>query len=599
DALLAVGGSTDAAAAHVVKGTDVGDAHSVAILIRASDEAASTAPDNAADLRLQAVDLIPHTDADRPQRVAETIGLLHRAGRSDEGWPLAETALQTGLPNEVQAQMHFEAAEALAVGGHSAAALAHTRTALELDGVEDSTRGLLLAAEASAQLAAGEPRAALRAGEKAVSLGRRLGKDACVDRALVTMGAAEGMRGRLSRSLRLLEQAAELVSSDSSESRHIEQQWTRGCTLIALDRFDEASAAFAGAQQWANRYSSQGTAVFGCLCRSQLQLYKGALDDALAEAESGLVRAGELESWTHVPELLAVLAEVCAYREQPELAKRHVVRGIGLVGPRTRFTTQPLAWASAVIDEAATNDCSDSSAVLAPLAAALERWPDHSLALAFNPVIAPRLVTLALKVKDEKLASAAAEAAESLSRGNPGVASLAAAGMQARGVLENDAECLVAAVREFQASPRPLARARACVDAARVLSQQHRSAQAAEHLQTALAEYESVGAASPARRVRERLSGQAARGKDRKAAHRPAFGWGSLTEAELRVARLVARALTNRVIADELELSPHTVESHLRHAFRKLDIGSRIELTRVVLRQEAALENDRRLDGHP
>jgi len=64
---------------------------------------------------------------------------------------------------------------------------------------------------------------------------------------------------------------------------------------------------------------------------------------------------------------------------------------------------------------------------------------------------------------------------------------------------------------------------------------------------------------------------------------RPNFGWASLTAAELRVARLAATGLTNRVIADELELSPHTVESHLRHAFHKLDVRSRVELTRVVL----------------
>ncbi len=64
---------------------------------------------------------------------------------------------------------------------------------------------------------------------------------------------------------------------------------------------------------------------------------------------------------------------------------------------------------------------------------------------------------------------------------------------------------------------------------------------------------------------------------------RPSFGWASLTAAELRVGRLAATGLTNRAIAHELELSPHTVESHLRHAFHKLDVRSRVELTRVVL----------------
>jgi DNA-binding CsgD family transcriptional regulator/predicted ATPase len=65
-----------------------------------------------------------------------------------------------------------------------------------------------------------------------------------------------------------------------------------------------------------------------------------------------------------------------------------------------------------------------------------------------------------------------------------------------------------------------------------------------------------------------------------------AFGWGSLTDAELRVARLAASGLTNREIADRLSRSPHTVDSHLRHAFTKLGIRSRVELTREVVVHE-------------
>jgi DNA-binding CsgD family transcriptional regulator len=46
--------------------------------------------------------------------------------------------------------------------------------------------------------------------------------------------------------------------------------------------------------------------------------------------------------------------------------------------------------------------------------------------------------------------------------------------------------------------------------------------------------------------------------------------------------RLAAAGCTNRGIADRLFVSPHTVNSHLRHVFDKLDIRSRVDLTRVV-----------------
>ncbi|MGK4581613.1 response regulator transcription factor [Kitasatospora sp. HPMI-4] len=64
------------------------------------------------------------------------------------------------------------------------------------------------------------------------------------------------------------------------------------------------------------------------------------------------------------------------------------------------------------------------------------------------------------------------------------------------------------------------------------------------------------------------------------------FGWSSLTPAELRVARLVSEGLTNRAVARALAVSPHTVDSHLRHVYVKLSISSRVSLAALVLRHE-------------
>lgn len=55
--------------------------------------------------------------------------------------------------------------------------------------------------------------------------------------------------------------------------------------------------------------------------------------------------------------------------------------------------------------------------------------------------------------------------------------------------------------------------------------------------------------------------------------------WLSLTGAEVRVAELVGNGLTNRAVADELTISPHTVDAHLKHMYVKLGIHSRVELT--------------------
>ena len=60
-----------------------------------------------------------------------------------------------------------------------------------------------------------------------------------------------------------------------------------------------------------------------------------------------------------------------------------------------------------------------------------------------------------------------------------------------------------------------------------------------------------------------------------------------MTKSELAVARLAADGLTNREIAERLFVSPHTVNTHLRHVFAKLRVNSRVELTRLATERDS------------
>jgi DNA-binding CsgD family transcriptional regulator len=93
--------------------------------------------------------------------------------------------------------------------------------------------------------------------------------------------------------------------------------------------------------------------------------------------------------------------------------------------------------------------------------------------------------------------------------------------------------------------------------------------------------YAACGARWDLARVRRRLR-QLGIQRRLPAERRPTQGWAGLTESELAVARLVADGLTNREVAERLYVSPHTVNGHLRHAFEKLGITSRVALTRIV-----------------
>ncbi|MCD6639736.1 MAG: helix-turn-helix transcriptional regulator, partial [Nocardioides sp.] len=56
----------------------------------------------------------------------------------------------------------------------------------------------------------------------------------------------------------------------------------------------------------------------------------------------------------------------------------------------------------------------------------------------------------------------------------------------------------------------------------------------------------------------------------------------ALTPAERQVAVLVSRGLTSRQIAEELYVSPRTVDAHLTHIYRKLGISTRARLAALV-----------------
>src|SRR5258707_14834363 len=77
----------------------------------------------------------------------------------------------------------------------------------------------------------------------------------------------------------------------------------------------------------------------------------------------------------------------------------------------------------------------------------------------------------------------------------------------------------------------------------------------------------------------------ARRAKWSAATARPEAGPDSLTEAERRVALLIASGHTNRSAATELGVSVNTIGTHLRSAFAKLGVQSRVQLANA-LRQE-------------
>jgi DNA-binding NarL/FixJ family response regulator len=126
-------------------------------------------------------------------------------------------------------------------------------------------------------------------------------------------------------------------------------------------------------------------------------------------------------------------------------------------------------------------------------------------------------------------------------------------------------------------SPARLEHTRALVALGAALRRANRRADARDPLRRALEQADRGGMLRLARRAREELNAAGARPR-RSALSGP----GALTPAEHRVAELAARGLGNRAIAERLYVTPRTVETHLTHAFAKLDIRSRAELAAAL-----------------
>jgi DNA-binding NarL/FixJ family response regulator len=125
--------------------------------------------------------------------------------------------------------------------------------------------------------------------------------------------------------------------------------------------------------------------------------------------------------------------------------------------------------------------------------------------------------------------------------------------------------------------------ARALVDHGTALRQAGRRAEAREPLRQSLDLAHRAGAKPLIERAHAELVAAGARPR-----RHAATGLDALTASERRVATLAADGLTNREIAERLFVTQRTVETHLQHAFHKLNVHRRDDLPAAITRDGEA-----------
>jgi DNA-binding CsgD family transcriptional regulator len=397
-------------------------------------------------------------------------------------------------------------------------------------------------------------------------------------------GALLYVGGEFDRALSVHEQAMrDGFGPGESTRERVAQQW-RSEVLAVLDRFDESLDLISAGIAAAQRERQAFVLDFFETWRGRQLFQIGRLPDAAAALEERLGAAPErpLVGTLYAAGMVA-MGRVAIHTGDETRKRKTLAIAERMLANGTPANQGHGVWLLALAAMAAGRPA-DARALLDTGHASAETL------LPLYPVDVtddPQLVRIALQAEDPQLASAVVLRAEERARQNPTISTVQATAAHARGLLETDAEVLSEACGLFDKGSRRLALASALEDLGVMQLRSGRGVLAVETLDRALVLYTETGASWDAGRVRGRLRGAGVR-RRLVISTRPEMGWDALTDSELAVVTLIADGLTNRDAAEQLFVSPHTVNSHLRHAFTKLGVNSRVELARVVAAQAAA-----------
>ena len=176
------------------------------------------------------------------------------------------------------------------------------------------------------------------------------------------------------------------------------------------------------------------------------------------------------------------------------------------------------------------------------------RWLGGDIPLFGSPLWAQVLdrVILGARVAsaagDAGLRARVLQATDLLEREDPAIPLFAGVARHARGILERDAQALLAAADVLHSSSRPLLYAAAAEDAGAELARTDHADEAVDQLNAAFDTYMGHEALADARRVGRELRRL---GVERRIVSQPRVktGWDSLTDAELTVVNLIAQGV--------------------------------------------------------
>ncbi len=571
--LLRRGEPAAAAAGHLLEAASTGDHASLAGLDKAAAELLPSSPQTAARLALRALDLTHPDDPGTLSRWVAAAEACTAAGRLEQATGLVEDGLAQPVPPVAEARLRCALSSILCASGQPERARGQAETALAQPELPADLRDDALTAQLQALAGRSDDQAAERIAAGILSVPSQHNSQA-ITAALFTRALIAWDKGQVSEGLELLHEAARRGRGVSADARHVQPLLALGATLADLGRCGEAEKVI----QAIDRETLRGIPALTVLSilDARLCLASGSLGQATAAAHAAVAAAGPARSYASLAHCL--LALIALRQDDLATAGHHLASRPAPI-PRTAAT---YARSAVSMAQARVAEAREGPAVaighFRGVCADLQHRPGVLLG---EPGIPAWLVRTALAVGDHGLAAEVARAANALARRNPDIPAITAAAAHSLGLLNHDSAQLAAAAAQHTDL---WARASAAEDLGVLLASQAGKDLAITYLNESMETYGRAGAAADMARIRRRLRGLGVRRRHGTfSADRPVSGWESLTDAERETSKLVAQGLSNRQIGSRLYISRHTVAFHLRRIFSKLNIGSRVELTRIVM----------------
>jgi DNA-binding CsgD family transcriptional regulator len=569
--MLSMGAAPAEVATQLARSAEPGDREAIDALRQAAQSIGDSDASAAADVSKRALELLAADDADHGQLVAETVGLLNRASRYEEAEELAVAALSEVASPQEEAEIRLRLPT---INRHSTQRrVEENRRALQLRDISEVTRArhlAWLAYNLMFQQRGGQRRAAA---DEAAAAAASTGDIEATIMANLTLALLDGGDGYAGRALRRLEELCALARTSDATAAHDMAANHYPILLAAVGRLDDAATRVADGIEQAHRERNAMALAIWATIDGMVHLAAGRLSAARGATESlpTPARTGASE-----PDMvrMVILTEVAVRTDDRNLLQQMVndardaySTGSSVVRRGAAHVLALAAWQR--------DDVHDAM-----------RWLGGDITLFESPIWPQVLdrVILGARVAsaggDAGLRARVLQATDVLERERPAIPLFTGVAGYARGILERDAQALAAAADVLESSSRPLLYAAAAEDAGAELTRTDRGDEAVDQLNAAFDTYLEHEALADARRVGRELRRL---GVERRiVSPRVKTGWDSLTDAELKIVKLIAQGVPNRSVASQLHLSLHTVKTHVHNAFAKLGINSRSQLTQLM-----------------